>query len=522
MNARDDALERMRAIASHHGLTDAFPDEVHAEVEAILAAPGIDAPDLADRTALPFVTIDGAGTRDLDQAMFLEADGDDLVVHYAIADASHFVRPGTALFAEALKRGASYYLPGLAIPMLPRALSEGVVSLNEGQHRRAVVFETRLDRDGRVKTTRLVRARIRSRAKLSFGEVQRFLDDPERHPLRAPEASQSVALLPVVGGLRLADAERREVVAYQRLETEIRLDGERVAFVFELGGRTEVERYNEQLSLLCNVEGARFLRDGAARQPPDRRVALLQPIYRVHPEPSEARYAALERLIAGIVERQRLDPKRWRWRRGESLADYLAALPSDSETRRIASAIHRQAVLINVRSSYALEPAPHHGVGAEVYGRFSAPMREIVGVFLHKEALELVDGGPGGADDEALRLAIVDRANEAKTLQKRIDKDVNRIAIDALFARDRAGGTPWRRGTVMGMTRGKVHVMLDEPPIEVKVYTRDLERGAPITLADDEAALLRGRDEVCRIGDEVEVKVRGQDRNRWALSLRRR
>jgi ribonuclease R len=512
-------LSRMYRIVSRHGLAPFFPPAVRAEVAALVAEPGIDDDRLVDLTALPFVTIDGAGTRDLDQALHLARDGAELVVRYAIADAAHYVRPGSALFAEALARGASYYLPGLSVPMLPRALSEGVVSLNPEVERRAVVFETRLDGEGRIIATRLSRARIRSRAKLAYDEVQRFLDDPAMHPLRVAEAEPSVALLPVVGQLRLEEAGRRDVIAFRRAEATIELDGERLAFVFGLAERTRVELYNEQLSLLCNVEGARFLRDGADP-------ALLQPIYRVHPEPEEGRYLALERLLAAIAERHQLDPARWRWRRGESLAEYLAALPTDGREGRIASAIHRQAVLINLRSTYALEPAPHFGVGAEVYGRFSAPMREIVGVFLHKEALERVDGGPGGPDDEALRLQIVARANEARELQKRLDKDANRIVIDAVFERDLGRATsarPWRGGTAMGMTPGKIHVLLDDPPIEVKVYANDLGRGGErVELAPDGAAMVRNGEEICRIGDEIAIQVQGRDRrNHWSLFLRR-
>lgn len=516
------ALARMYEITARHDLRIFFPPAVRAEVAAFAARPGIDDEALVDARALPFVTIDGAGTRDLDQALHLARDGAEFIVRYAIADAAHYVRPGTALFEEALERGASFYLPGLSVPMLPRALSEGLVSLNAGVDRRAIVFESRLDARGRVVSTRLVRARIRSRAKLSFEEVQRFLDDPSSFPLRAGEAEPSVALLPVVGELRLEEASRRDVIAYRRAEADIELDGEKLSFVFGVADRTAVERYNEQLSLLCNVEGARFLRDGAHRE-------LLQPIYRVHPAPDAARYAALEALIAAVAERHRLDPARWRWRRGDSLAEFLASLPRSGPHARIAGAIHRQAVLINLRSSYALDPGPHFGVGAEVYGRFSAPMREIVGIFLHKEAIEQLDGSPSGGDDEALRLTIVDRANEARDRQRRLDKDANRIVIDALFDRDlgRATATrPWRRGTVLGMTRGKVHVLLDAPSLEVKVYAADLAADhGPIDLSADGAALIRAEGEpteICRIGDEVAIVARSRDhRDRWSFSLRR-
>jgi ribonuclease R len=147
-----------------------FPEDMLREVEAFVAQPGIDDPSLADHEGTPFVTIDAATSRDLDQAVHVAREADGYLVAYAIADASHYVRPGSALFREAMRRGATYYLPGLSVPMLPRALSEGLVSLNPDGPRRALVFLHRLDARAEILSTELVRARIRSRAKLSFSE----------------------------------------------------------------------------------------------------------------------------------------------------------------------------------------------------------------------------------------------------------------------------------------------------------------------------------------------------------------
>src|SRR5262245_17333930 len=127
----------MEALAEQFGLPLEHPPEVLAEVAALLKAPQIDDPALIDRTALPFVTIDNQDSRDLDQALCVTAEKYGWCLWYALADAAHFVKPGSALFAAALERGASFYLPGLSIPMLPRALSEDLVSLNQNVPRRA-------------------------------------------------------------------------------------------------------------------------------------------------------------------------------------------------------------------------------------------------------------------------------------------------------------------------------------------------------------------------------------------------
>ena len=119
-----DPSARLLALLAKEGIEAAYPEPVHAQVGEFLKNPGLEDPALEDRSDVPFVTVDGPGTRDLDQALFVEARAGGYSVQYAIADASYFAPAGTPLFEEALRRGASYYLPGQSVPMLPRALSE--------------------------------------------------------------------------------------------------------------------------------------------------------------------------------------------------------------------------------------------------------------------------------------------------------------------------------------------------------------------------------------------------------------
>lgn len=163
-----------------------------AETERWLAAPHIDDPALVDRTALPFVTIDGEHSKDLDQALLVDREGPGFIVAYAIADASFYVRPGSALLAEAMKQGRELLLPGFSVPMLPRPLSEGLVSLNPDGARRAIIFFHHLDAHGELTHTRLERARVKSHAKLAWGDVQKLVDAPAASALRGAEFEASL------------------------------------------------------------------------------------------------------------------------------------------------------------------------------------------------------------------------------------------------------------------------------------------------------------------------------------------
>lgn len=518
------ARAALLALVREQGLDPAHPDEVERETAAILADPGIDDPALRDRTAWPFVTVDGPGTRDLDQALWVTRDPDTggWVAHYAIADAAWYVRPDTALFEESLRRGASYYLPGLSVPMLPRSLSEGVISLNPGVLRRTLLFSMRIGPDGECWHTGIERARIRSRAQLEFAAVQALLDGRADHGIADDDGVHaSLHALREVGEARLRAAAERDLVRHRHEEIRVVLDdGPGLDFVVISELRDDVERYGEQLSLLCNIEGARILREGARDED------LVQPVYRVHAAPEPERLAELVATIDAAVDFHGVPA--WRWSpQTEPLSAYLqrltaegTALPPEAPHARLARAIVRQAMLVNVRSSFSAEPAPHFGIGADVYARFSAPMREVVGVFVHKEAWEALRRQPAASHDRELRGAVIEAANRAKDRQRSLTHGANLLVLDRMFARDAAlprSRRPRRRGTVMGAAERKLYVRLDEPPVDVKVYgdAFGTDERAPTVVTEDGVAV------TCALGSAVDVRLVEHDRrgHRWLLEL---
>ena len=516
------AREELQDIATALQLSVEFPPEVLAETEAWLKNPSIDDPSLVDRTALPFVTIDNAHSKDLDQAVFVQREDDGYLVAYAIADASFYVRYGSALFAEAMKRGASYYFPGFSVPMLPRPLSEGLVSLNPDGPRRALLFLHHLDAHGELKDTKLERARVRSRAKLSFSDVQKLVDDRERSPLKGAEFEESQLLLREVGRKRIALAAKKGLVRYRREEVSIQLDGEGLQFAVMEAVRDEVELWNEQISLMCNAEGGRLLREFPN--------PAVQPIYRVQDGPDPERLKGLAALTRFVAKRHSLPEEPWIWNQETTpLAKYLERLPHaapGTKEDRLVAALTRQSVMVNLRSEYSTEPGKHVGVGAEPYARFSAPMREMVGVFLHKEAMELITGEhPPVEEDEVLRAEVVKVANRSRGTQRKVQDLSNEVVMNRLFtpelSKPRAQRTRFV-GTVMGLTSNKVHVRFDTPPLDVKLYLFDLApyfKGAWLEPAE-EGAILRAKGTetpLLRLGQAITVILAKRDEKtrRW-------
>ncbi|MCA9666644.1 MAG: RNB domain-containing ribonuclease [Myxococcales bacterium] len=541
IDARGHVIERLaepnsaRAalyeIVADHDIDVAYPRAVQREVAAIASNPRL-TEGTVDQTALPYVTIDNDSSRDLDQAIHIARGrgGEGYQVRYALADASYYVRPGSALLDDSLSRGTSYYLPGFSVPMLPRRLSEDLVSLNPEVTRRALVFCMHLDDDARCQRVEVERARIRSRGKLTYAGVQAYYDRPSESPLFARPFSASLELLREVGEKRIERAEERDVVVYERRELDVTLTDRRgTRFRARMRRRNDTERYNEQISLLCNTQGARLLLGGADAA--DDAVAATQPIFRVHRPPPRERVERLRETVDAIVEAQGLARETWCWHvERESAARYLARLPADGERQlRVRRAIEQQLRYVNQASRFERAPGPHHALGVEAYARFSSPMREVVGIITHKEALEQLGYARPGAEtlDAELRDRAIEVANAAKKRQRAISKAAHRLAIDQFLGDDLArpfAGRAARPATVMGVRGSRLYVELDDFAIELKIYTRDIEamtgrryvaRG--LQLVPEGAD--NGDAPSYRVGDGVALRTRGRDakRDRWQL-----
>ncbi len=507
-----------------------FSADAQAEAQKILAEPNFEDPSLQDYREKAFCTIDGPDTRDLDQALCVERTGEGFVVLYALADAAYYVRPGTALFDEALKRGASFYLPGLMIPMLPRELCEGVISLNPKVNRRSVVFELTLDNQGQLVSTKITRALICSRERLAFSQVQDFLDGQQSLASADQQLQTSLQCFQDVGLLRLHLANEHHIARPRRTEIDVKLGDNGWVFVLLDNMRDSVELYNEQLSLLCNAAGAQLLVSGDSDQD------AIQPIYKIHPEPLEVKLKGFELLLQTLVKERQLPPEIWLWHRGktQNLADYLQSLPENGQDASVAKAIQRQAILLNNRSEFSSEPKQHYGVGADVYARFSSPMREIVGIFLHKELLEKfalqTPKSNEEKNDERLRQQIITVANRAHELQKQLTKEANRLAMDQFFEADLQfpqEQRPLHSGCLLGLSQDKLYVLLDEPTIEIKIYLQHLQTLWKIPLVIDAAqtALLHGvtKEPLMLLGDCLNIKILDRDlvKDRWIFQALR-
>lgn len=225
--------EGLDAIRAQFNLPTGFPSDAIAEAEAATKLP---LSDHIDRTDMPFVTLDPESSMDLDQAFTIERSGNDIILHYAIADVAWFVAVDGPMDRVAWERGESQYLPDGKVSLYPPILSEGAASLLPNVDRPAVIFTVRVAPDGAVKLDGAERAVIRSRAKLAYDKVK-----PSDLPDGFADLSNRIAAAELARGAARVDPPEQEVV---------RIDGH---FRLEMRPQSPAEQDNASLSLATNM-----------------------------------------------------------------------------------------------------------------------------------------------------------------------------------------------------------------------------------------------------------------------------
>ena len=354
------------AIAGH-GLPQEFPEKTlreAAEVEPQVTR--ADTEGRVDLRKLPLVTIDGEDARDFDDAVFAEKTQGGFRLVVAIADVSHYVRPGAALDDEAQKRSTSVYFPGFVVPMLPETLSNGICSLNPKVERLCMVCDMQVGYDGEVSKAKFYPAVMRSHARLTYTRVWQALGEND-----ADARAELADVLPQLETLHqlyqiLAKArQRRGAIDFESTEVKFRLaaSGE----VVQLGAepRNDAHKLIEECMIAANVEAAKFL---------DK--AKIPALFRVHAPPPESKYEDLLEFLLEFGLRMPPNAKV----KPKDFSDLLKQIKSRPDAGLI------QSVLLRAQSLavYSPEDSGHFGLALEHYAHFTSPIRRYPDLLVHR------------------------------------------------------------------------------------------------------------------------------------------
>lgn len=397
--------------------------------------------DRIDLRDLKTITIDGADSKDFDDAISVEKLNDGYKIGVHIADVSHFVDIGSALDREARKRGNSVYLIDKVYPMFPHELSNGICSLNEGVSRFAMTVFINIDNKGNVRESSFHKSVIKSDRRLTYDYAQDILDkieeDEEWLKKLLTEANEIKEIL-------LKKRIENGSIEFNLNETKIILDGDGNPKDFFIAERKETHKIIEELMLLANCEVAKKLKN------------IKGAIYRIHDSPDKEKLDTFNRIA---------------YNRGYKLVkDNEGNFDFQSFMENITGKADEKLLLTLLLRSmkqavYDINNIGHFGLGFKYYTHFTSPIRRYTDLLTHR-LLKLVLE----EDIKTLKPSMQKMFNNAalscsKTERVAIEceRALNKVK-SVRFMKDKVGNE--YNGIISGITKFGIFVEIEERGIE--------------------------------------------------------
>lgn len=508
-----DNTTEMHSILAEYGLPYAYPKSVEDEAEKI--DPGITAEEIGLREDLREVTtftIDPRDAKDFDDAISIRKTDDGLwEVGVHIADVSHYVKEGSVIDKEAVKRATSVYLVDQTIPMLPERLCNFICSLrpNEEKLTYSVVFK--LDDKAVVKDWHLAHTVIKSDRRFTYEEVQKVLEDhkeasPEDYKMPGDHEAD-----PNFNGPDVLPAEHfaTELITLNRLAKQLRarrfehgsinFDRSEVRFDIDDKGKPigvyfkvakDANKLVEEFMLLAN----RTVAESVGKQPKNKKPKTLP--YRVHDLPDQDKLINLSEFIVKFG--YKLKPTGSK----EEVAKGLNKLLTDIQGKKEQNLIETVSLRAMMKARYSTHNIGHYGLAFDYYTHFTSPIRRYPDVMVHRLLTRYADGGRSASQDKYEELC------EHCSAMEQLAGSAERASIkykQVEFMSDKLGQV--FEGTVSGVTEFGLYVEINENKCEGMVPLRDLDDD--YYEFDERNYCLWGRKYHHRysLGDTVQVKV---------------
>lgn len=375
LGGRADAGMEVEVAVRTHNIPHEWPEAVEKQCKKFTASVAeADKKNRIDLRSLPFVTIDGEDARDFDDAVYCEAKkGGGWRLFVAIADVSHYVKPGSALDDEACNRGTSVYFPGHVIPMLPEVLSNGLCSLNPEVDRLAMVCEMTISGKGKISGYKFYEGLICSHARLTYTNVWDMLSETaegkalrKQHSSLVPHIDQLYELFKTLVSVRA----ERGTIDFDTVETQIIFGQHRKIEQIVPRQRNDAHRLIEECMLCANVCAAKFLEKHA-----------LPGLYRVHEGPTLEKKLNLNSFLGSLglaLSSGKITP-----RDIQALLLKVKDRPDYHVIQIIVLRSMSQAV-------YSGDNQGHFGLAFKAYAHFTSPIRRYPDLLVHRAIRHII------------------------------------------------------------------------------------------------------------------------------------
>lgn len=444
----NDTMIEHRVIQQKFGLNDMISEAVQQQVSHVLEHPSNEEwQQRSDLTHLPFVTIDSASTRDIDDALYVEAHSQGWSLWIAIADPAAFIAPNSALDDTAKQRATSVYFPQYVMPMLPPELSEQRCSLVAHEERLAMVVELKISEQGSIEHTQIHSARITSHAKLNYNQVAQLIEGNDND---VPAELQGHVLHLHHCARALANFRQTHcLVMEDRPDYKLLFDEQgKVRDILRVE-RNDAHRLVEECMLACNRSVALWL---AARN---------SGLFIGHAGIRSERLGEASSLLREVLQLER-KPKL------QTLNEFVQLLQDAEQVDQplpIRMIISRQLE----RSQITTVAQPHFGLGFDLYTTFTSPLRKYNDLLVHRMVKSLLNNEHVDRPHESLLQHIQTQQANARHAALQTEQ-----WLKLQWLQQQAADTVYH-ASIVHMNSGSITVRLNDNGIEGSIDRRKVE-----------------------------------------------
>ncbi len=507
----------MHAIMAEFGLPVKFPEEVEQLAAAIPAE--IEAAEIARRRDVRNIltfTIDPHDAKDFDDALsFQKLENGLYEIGVHIADVTHYVRPGTVLEQEALRRATSVYLVDRTIPMLPEKLSNNLCSLRPNEDKLVFSAIFHLDINGNVKNEWFGRCVMHSERRYAYEEAQEILESEEENSADTPQLYEALHTLNKIAKNLRADRFKKGAFNFETNEVKFHLDEQGKPLGVYQKVRKDAHKLIEEFMLLANKKVAEFVffskfdpRAGKKKKDAEGNENSPTMVYRVHEPPNPEKLGTFAAFAGKLGFKINISSQ-------SALSNSLNNLMFEIEGTPMQNVLESLAVRTMSKAIYSTSPMGHFGLAFEHYSHFTSPIRRYPDMMAHRMLQHYLDGGKS-LNKEDYEAKCKHSSDQEKLAAEAERASIKYKQVEYMSYQDR--GTVYD-GVVTGVTDFGLFVEMADTACEGLVRLADLSDDYYDYDADNYRVIGQRNGRIIGFGDAVKVSIKGTDLQNRSIDL---